>query len=51
MVYEGESHMGPMSMKARDTFTRSGAAAMKHVWEAELGGKWTTIGEESCKKK
>jgi hypothetical protein len=51
LVYEGESHMGPLSMKSRDTFTRSGAAAMKHVWEAELQGKWMTLGEESCKKK
>lgn len=51
IVYEGESHMGPMSMKTRDTFTRSGAGAMKHVWDAEMNGKWTTLGEENCKKK
>ena len=50
MVYEGESHMGAQSVKSRDTFTR-GAGTMKHAWEAEMGGKWVAIGEETCKKK
>ncbi len=50
MVYEGESHMGPMTMKSRDTFTKMGAAGMKHVMEAEMGGKWMTTGEETCRK-
>lgn len=50
MVYEGESHMGAESMKTRDTFTRSGAGTMKHVWEAQMNGKWMALGEESCKK-
>ena len=49
LVYEGDSHMGPMTMKARDTFTKVGAD-MKHVWEAEMGGKWMALGEETCKK-
>lgn len=49
MVYEGESHMGAMTMKGRDTFTRS-ASGMKHVWETEMGGTWATLGEETCKK-
>jgi hypothetical protein len=51
LVYEGESHMGPQSFKARDTFTRSGSAAMKHTWEANISGKWTVLGEETCQKK
>jgi hypothetical protein len=50
MVYEGESHMGPQTIRGRDTFTRSGNT-MKHVWEAQMNGKWMPIGEETCKKK
>ena len=50
MVYTGESHMGPQKMRTRDTFTRA-AGTMKHAWEAELNGKWTPLGEETCKKK
>jgi hypothetical protein len=51
LTYEGESHMGPQTMKSRDTFTRSGPGAMKHAWEASINGKWMTIGEETCRKK
>ena len=51
IVYTGESHMGPQKMRSRDTFTRSGTGTMKHTWEAELNGKWTPLGEETCKKK
>jgi hypothetical protein len=51
IVYEGETHMGPQKMRARDTFTRSGPGSMKHAWEAEINGKWTALGEETCKKK
>ena len=49
-VYEGDSHMGSQTFKSRDTFTKSGAASMKHVWEAQVAGKWMTVGEETCKK-
>lgn len=51
LVYEGEAHMGPQKMRARDTFTRSGAGTMKHTWESEINGKWMTLGEETCRKK
>jgi hypothetical protein len=51
MVYEGESHMAGQTIPGRDTFTRSGTGEMKHVWEMQTGGKWLTIGEETCKKK
>ncbi len=50
LTYEGDSHMGPQTMKARDTFTRTGTGGMKHVWEANLDGKWTMLGEETCTK-
>ena len=51
IVYEGEARMGPQKMRARDTFTRSGAGTMKHMWEAEIDGKWMVLGEETCRKK
>jgi hypothetical protein len=43
--------MGPQSMTTRDSFTRSGAGSMKHTWEAQIDGKWTPLGEETCTKK
>jgi len=51
LTYEGDSHMGPQTMRSRDTFTRSGAGEMKHVWEGSIKGKWMTLGEETCRKK
>ena len=51
IVYEGDMHIAGQSFKARDTFTRAGAGAMKHVGEAQFGDKWMTTFEESCKKK
>lgn len=51
MVYEGEGHMGGQTMKSRDTFTRSGAGSMKHVWAMQVDGKWVNAGEETCTKK
>lgn len=51
MIYEGEGHMGGQTMKGRDTFTKTGATAMKHTWEMQVNGKWTPAGEETCKKK
>lgn len=51
MVYEGDSHMGPMKMRTRDTFTRGAGSTMKHTWDAEMNGKWTPLGEETCTKK
>ena len=51
LVYEGEGHMGGQTMKSRDTFTRSGPAAMKHTWEMQVTGKWMPAGEETCQKK
>ena len=51
MVYEGDSHMAGQTMKARDTFTKSGPSAMKHTWEMQVNGKWTTAGEEKWTKK
>jgi hypothetical protein len=51
LVYEGDSHMAGQTMKARDTFTKSGPASMKHTWEMQMDGKWMPLGEETCTKK
>jgi hypothetical protein len=50
IVYEGEGQMGPMPMKGRDTFTKNADGSFKHLFEAEMGGTWVTMGEETCKK-
>lgn len=51
LTWEGEGHMGAMTMKQREAFTKSGPASMKHTSEGEMNGKWMTLGEESCTKK
>jgi hypothetical protein len=51
MTFEGDAHMAGQSMKSRDTFTKSGPAAMKHTSEMQMDGKWTQVGEETCTKK
>jgi hypothetical protein len=51
LSYEGDAYMGPQTFKSRDTFTRSGAGSLKHTWEAQINGKWTPLGEETCTKK
>ncbi len=43
--------MADVGQKSRDTFTKSGAVAMKHVWEAQVNGKWMPLGEETCTKR
>lgn len=50
IVYEGEGDMGGQKMEGRDTFTKSGPDGMKHSWEMKIEGKWTPMGEETCKK-
>jgi hypothetical protein len=50
MVYEGEMHMGGQKAMGRDTFMKSGADTMKHSWEMQMDGKWTPMGDETCKK-
>lgn len=51
MVFEGESTMpGQKAMKSRDTFKRGADGTMTHMWEAEMDGKWTKLGEETCRK-
>lgn len=47
-VVEGPWHMGPQTVKARDTFTMMGPNKMTHVGEMEMDGKWVAYGKETC---
>ena len=51
MTFEGPWHIGGMTAKARDTFTKKGANVVTHMGELEYEGKWMKLGEESCTKK
>lgn len=52
MVFQGDSNMpGQKPMTSRDTFTRGKDGSMSHMWEAQMDGKWMTLGQETCRKK
>ena len=50
MVFTGESHMGAQKMSVRDVFVKNADGSLKHDWEGEFEGKWTTMGTETCRK-
>jgi len=50
LVFEGPWHMGAMTSKARDTFTKKGTAEVTHLGEVEYEGKWVKLGQETCTK-
>ena len=50
IVFSGESAMGAQKMMVRDTFTKAADGSMKHDWEGQFDGKWTPMGNETCKK-
>jgi hypothetical protein len=47
IAFEGPWHLGDRTVKARDTFTKSGTKLM-HVGEMEMDGKWVKYGQETC---
>jgi Protein of unknown function (DUF1579) len=49
-VYEGEGVMGGQKMPVRDTFVKKGEGQMSHQAEMKMDGRWTTLGDEVCKK-
>jgi hypothetical protein len=51
LTFEGPWHMGAMTSKARDTFTKKGANEMTHLGELEYEGKWMKLGQEMCTRK
>jgi hypothetical protein len=50
IVFTGDTSMGGKSMKVRDTFTKAAGGSLKHDMEAQIDGKWTVTGSETCKK-
>jgi len=51
IVFSGQTAMGGKQMQSRDTFTKNGAASMKHDWEGQMdGATWTPMGSETCKR-
>lgn len=51
MAFEGPWHIGGMTAKARDTFTKKSANEVTHKGELEYEGKWMTLSEETCTRK
>jgi len=50
IVFSGDSYMGGKKFTTRDTFGKAAGGAMKHSWEMQQDGKWTPLGDETCKK-
>jgi hypothetical protein len=50
IVFEGESAMGGKKIMGRDAFIKNADGSMRHTWEMQLDGKWTSIGDETCRK-
>src|SRR5436190_7639051 len=50
LIFEGPSHMGPMTMNGRDTFTLNGNTATHFFSSQDNSGGWKKFDEETCKK-
>ena len=50
IAFTGDSQMGTMKMRTRDTFAKKGGGTMTHLGETEVGGKWTKMMDETCRK-
>jgi hypothetical protein len=50
IVWSGNTTMAGKEMGTRDTFTKSGEGAMKHDWEGQMNGNWSSMGSETCKR-
>jgi len=51
ITFEGPWHMGTMTTKARDTFTKTAKGGLHHVGEMWMDDKWVKYGEENCTAK
>ena len=51
MTFEGPWHIGGMTAKSRDTFTKKGMNELTHMGELESNGAWMKLGQETCTKK
>ena len=50
IVFTGEGTMGGQKMTTRDSFAKGSDGTLRHDWEAQLDGKWTPLGTETCRK-
>jgi len=50
LVFTGDSQMGDMKARVRDTFTRNANGTLGHVSEMEVGGRWTKMMDETCRR-
>jgi hypothetical protein len=50
IVYTGEGAMVGQKVVGRDTFTKGSDGSLRHTWEMQIDGKWTPVGDETCKK-
>jgi hypothetical protein len=50
LVFTGTSSMGGHKVNVRDTFRKAADGSLQHDWEAEMDGKWTSMGSETCTK-
>ncbi|GMU03310.1 hypothetical protein KH5H1_74320 [Corallococcus caeni] len=49
-TWVGEYNMGGMKSGARGVFHRKSAKEMSHTGEANIGGQWVVMVEETCKR-
>jgi len=50
IVYTGEAVMAGQKIPGRDTFVKKGEPELEHTAEMSMGGEWTTIVTETCKR-
>jgi hypothetical protein len=50
IVYAGEAVMAGQKIAGRDTFVKKGEGEMAHTAEMSMGGEWTAIVVETCKR-
>ena len=51
MTFEGPWHIGGMTAKSRDTFTKKGTSELSHLGELEQNGAWMKLVQERCTRK
>jgi len=51
LTFEGPNHMGTMTFKVRDVFTKESAKQLMHTGEFDDNGTWKKLDEETCTKK
>jgi Protein of unknown function (DUF1579) len=50
IVFEGEGALGGQAIGTRDTFVKKTASELTHTAEIRMGGAWTTVNNETCRK-